>query len=55
MTQAQERRAACIVLRKLIINRVFYDDYMAIFEEDGFQIDRMEIIQRTASRSPRPP
>jgi len=27
-----------------IINRVFYDDYMKIFEQDRFQIDRMEIM-----------
>ena len=33
-----------------IINRVFYDDYMAIFEEDRFQIDRMEIMYNELPR-----
>jgi SAM-dependent methyltransferase len=27
-----------------IINRIFYDDYMKIFLEDRFQIDRMEVM-----------
>jgi ubiquinone/menaquinone biosynthesis C-methylase UbiE len=33
-----------------IINRVFYDDYMKIFEEDRFQIDRMEIMYNALPR-----
>jgi hypothetical protein len=33
-----------------IINRVFYDDYRAIFEEDRFQIDRMEIMYNELPR-----
>jgi hypothetical protein len=33
-----------------IINRVFYDDYLAIFDEDRFQIDRMEIMYNELPR-----
>ena len=33
-----------------IINRVLYDDYMTIFEEDRFQIDRMEIMYNELPR-----
>jgi SAM-dependent methyltransferase len=32
------------------INRVFYDDYMAIFEQDRFQLDRMEIMYNALPR-----
>jgi len=34
-----------------IINRVFYDDYMKIFEQDRFQIDRMEIMYNELPRT----
>jgi len=33
-----------------IINRVFYDDYMDLFEEDRFQIDRTEIMYNELPR-----
>lgn len=33
-----------------IINRVFYDEYMRIFEEDRFQLDRMEIMYNQLPR-----
>ena len=33
-----------------LINRVFYDDYMKIFEEDRFQIDHMEIMYNDLPR-----
>jgi SAM-dependent methyltransferase len=33
-----------------LINRVFYEDYMEIFEEDRFQIDRIEIMYNDLPR-----
>jgi SAM-dependent methyltransferase len=34
-----------------LINRVFYDDYMRIFEEDRFQLDRAELMYNALPRS----
>jgi len=34
-----------------LINRVFYDDYIRIFEEDRFQLDRAELMYHALPRS----
>ncbi|HET9749669.1 MAG TPA: hypothetical protein VFS06_10250, partial [Casimicrobiaceae bacterium] len=34
-----------------LINRLFYDDYMRIFEEDRFQLDRAELMYNALPRS----